>query len=77
MIKKDEASKSNSCFNRAKDDEPVFVILARDVTAPYVINSWINRRLATGKNKSKDKQIREARELAVEAENWFDQNKRT
>lgn len=37
MIKRDEVSNPNSCLNRAKDDEMVFVLLARDEAAAHMV----------------------------------------
>jgi len=32
------------CFNNALDDEPMFVLLARDPSAPSCIEVWANYR---------------------------------
>jgi len=60
MIKREELSNPNSCLNRAKDDEVVFVLRAHDITAPSVIRYWCIERIATGKNKRDDEQIMSA-----------------
>ena len=60
MIKKEELSNPNSCLNRARDDELVFVLLGRDPTTPAVIKYWMAERVRLGKNKWEDDQIREA-----------------
>ena len=57
MLKKIELSDPNSCLNRARDDELVFVLLERDVAAPTAIRSWCNERIVQGKNKPGDDQI--------------------
>jgi hypothetical protein len=62
MNKRDEVSNPESCWNRAKDDEMCFVLLARDITAPSVIRFWIAERLRTGKNTAGDPQIAHALE---------------
>jgi len=36
------------CYANALPDEPMFVLLARDVTAPHVIKKWIELRKALG-----------------------------
>lgn len=48
----------NSCWNKAADDEPVFVLRAKDPAAPGVVRHWVDitrdlhdntkRQLATG-----------------------------
>ena len=60
MIKRDEVSNPNSCLNRAKDDEMVFVLLARDEAAAYAIGQWAKKRIELGKNTPDDAQIVEA-----------------
>lgn len=37
MTKTEELNDPNSCFNKARPDELMFVILARDVAAPKAI----------------------------------------
>lgn len=60
MIKSDEIQDPKSCFNRAKSDELVFVLLARDPAAPRAIRAWVTERLYQGINKPDDDQINEA-----------------
>lgn len=64
MIKKDEISNPSSCLNRATDDEPLFVLRGKDVTAPDVIRDWCFRRIDAGKNQKGDEQIKQAYALA-------------
>ena len=64
MIKACEATDPQSCFNRALDDEMMFVLLARDIVAPRLVRMWVLERIAYGKNKWGDKQITEALECA-------------
>lgn len=68
MIKRDEIEHPESCFNKAQDDERVFVMLARDAAAPATIRFWIAERLRLGKNKPDDAQILEAYECAKRME---------
>lgn len=35
----------DGCYERAKDDEPMFVLLARDPHAPYLVEQWAFKRL--------------------------------
>lgn len=64
MIKRDEIEYSESCFNKARDDERVFVLLARDPAAPSAIRRWVDVRINLGKNKLTDPQIVEALDCA-------------
>lgn len=60
MRKVQELADLDSCLNRAKDNELVFVLLARDRAAPIAVRSWIEERIRTGKNQRTDPQILEA-----------------
>jgi hypothetical protein len=64
MIPRDEIEDMNSCLNKARDGERLFVMLARDPAAPVAIRAWIAERLRLGKNTAGDEQIREAFECA-------------
>jgi hypothetical protein len=57
MIKSAERSNTNSCWNKAWDDELVFVLLERDESTPVAIRAWVADRLKRGKNKPNDPQI--------------------
>lgn len=70
MLKSSELKDPSSCLNRAADDEPVFVLLARDGAAPTAIRSWCNERIVSGKNTVSDHQIREALAAADRMEQW-------
>lgn len=54
-----------SCLNRARIDEMVFVLLGRDVAAPVAIRAWIAERIRLGKNAPDDAQILEAEYCAL------------
>lgn len=62
------------CFAKAFDNEPMFVLLARDVAAPATIREWCRLRCLRGKNNPKDAQIVEALAMADvmadEQEGW-------
>ncbi len=68
MLKSDELSNPDSCLNKARDDERLFVLIARDPAAPDVIRYWIRRRVWLGKNKMQDPQIIEAIDCAKRME---------
>lgn len=60
MRKIDELRDPNSCLNKARDHEWVFVLLERDIAAPTAVRAWISRRISSGKNKWEDEQIQDA-----------------
>lgn len=65
MRKRHEIANPDSCLNKAREDELMFVLLARDIAAPQIIRAWCNERIRLGKNKEYgDPQIAEARALA-------------
>lgn len=35
-----DAASGQGCLGRSKDDEPVFVLVARDSTAPHAVREW-------------------------------------
>jgi hypothetical protein len=60
MRKKDELTDPNSCLSKARDDEMIFVLLARDEDAPDTIRDWVARRIRRGKNQPGDVKMQEA-----------------
>lgn len=64
MIKSRERDEPNSCWNKAGEEERVFVLLARDAAAPTAIRAWADCRIRLGKNQPNDPQIIEALECA-------------
>lgn len=70
MLKMNELTDPTSCMSRAKDDEYVFVLLARDVTMPATLRYWAAQRIACGKNRPDDPQIVSAlaEAMAIEQE---------
>lgn len=58
----------NSCWNRAKDGELVFVLLGRDHAAPSAIRFWVAERIRLGLNTPDDEQTGPAMDLADEME---------
>jgi len=64
MLKKNERFDPNSCLNRAREEERIFVLLGRDEAAPRAIRDWVRERLRLGKNTMGDPQITEALDCA-------------
>jgi hypothetical protein len=60
-----ELTSADSCINKAKPDEWVFVLLGRDLSAPVAIRAWIADRIKSGKNLLEDAQIVEAERCAA------------
>ena len=65
MKKCDELNDSESCLNKATDNERLFILIARDPAAPIAIRAWIAERIRLGKNVPADEQIREAFKCAA------------
>jgi hypothetical protein len=40
MTKREMLDDPNSCLNKAADDEPIFVLRAKDLIAPAVVGYW-------------------------------------
>jgi len=56
---------SQGCWANALPDERVFVLLARDITAPWVVLFWCFLRVITFRNWASDPQINEAADCAL------------
>ncbi len=74
MMKRHELSDTGSCFNKARDDEIIFVLLARDMAAPATIRAWCAERVRLGKNAWNDPKIKEALQCAENMEEQRDAN---
>jgi hypothetical protein len=72
MLKRDEIADATSCFNKAKDNEMVFVLLGRDLATPATIRAWVQARLKLHLNRSDDPQIQEALAAAAQLETTDD-----
>lgn len=55
------------CYEAADDDEPMFVLLARDPMAPDVVRYWAMWRELSGADAAK---VDEARACARAMEDW-------
>ena len=60
MRKISEIKESQSCLNKARDNEMLFVLLGRDKAAPFVIRMWVQMRITLGLNLLEDEKIQEA-----------------
>lgn len=61
----------NSCLNNSADDEPLFVLCARDPDAPAVVREWASR---AGVRGAPDRKVVGARAVAEEMERWQEAN---
>jgi len=70
MRKRDELADPNSCLNKARDDEWLFVLLGRDRAAVYAVEAWVDARIRLHMNRPIDQKIKDARKwvATVEAE---------
>jgi hypothetical protein len=69
MTRSQELANPNSCFNKAADDELMFVLLERDPCAPAAIRAWVAARLERGIDGVDSKKIVTALAMADEMEN--------
>lgn len=62
------------CYLRAKDDEPMFILLARDKAAPAQIREWVAQREAAAKEHGRSRhdldQLKNALQIADDMEKW-------
>jgi hypothetical protein len=68
----------NGCFAAAMDDEPMFVLLARDPRAADLADRWADDReadISLGKKPASDmSKVREARQCAANMRAWRETN---
>jgi hypothetical protein len=67
VIKREEIQNPSSCLNKARPDEPVFVLRAQDKFAPDLVDQWADRAELNGTAPSK---VDEARKLADQMRLW-------
>jgi hypothetical protein len=67
-IKRDEIADPNSCLNRAADDEPIFVLRAKDMLAPKLVRDWAAKAVLDGHHE--DAKIKAAWRFADAMEAW-------
>lgn len=58
-----------NCYEKAEPNEPMFVLLGRDISALPTIYSWIGFRIMKGQSLS-DPQIQEAITAAKDCHEW-------
>lgn len=73
MIKSKELTEPKSCLNKAADDEPVFVLRAKDRLEPLAVRLWAV--LAEGVHENW--KVKGANELAAQMESWRRDNAAT
>lgn len=60
------------CIAKAENDEPIFVLLARDATAPQLIRMWADLRERHGEDAAV---VADARQIADDMGAWRDRNR--
>lgn len=60
------------CYAKAADDEPMFILLARDASAPALIEMWADMRERHGEEAGV---VADAREVADQMRAWRDHNR--
>lgn len=67
------------CYANAEPDEPMFILLARDLTAPELVEQWAIRRInliSEGRKPGSDVDlVEEARECADAMRAWRKANR--
>lgn len=58
------------CYESAEDDEPMFVLLARDPMAPSLLRFWADAREQSAKDARDMAKAEDARECAGAMERW-------
>jgi hypothetical protein len=67
------------CYMNAEPDEPMFVLLARDITAPSLVRAWAYQRSTAIDNgmrpASERAQVTEALQCAAAMVEWREKNR--
>jgi hypothetical protein len=73
---RDMAAKGLGCLGKAADDEPVFILRAKDEFAPVTVMDWAERVEASSDrpNTNTVEKIREARALAYKMRVWQEEH---
>lgn len=72
-LRDEELENQHSCFNKAAEDEPIFVLRAKDKLAPMIVRHWAELALVLSPNLDEEK-YSEALELADRMENYANAN---
>lgn len=72
MRKRDELADPESTLNRAAEEEPLFVIRAKDKLSASMVRQWAEAAAMTGAHEPE--KIQEARQLAEIMESWRQEN---
>lgn len=60
MRKSEELVCLDSCFNKARYDEYLFVLMGRDAATPETIRFWVAERIRLGLNTAGDPKMTQA-----------------
>lgn len=71
MTKQELIDDPNSCWNKAADDEPLFVLRAKDLLAPKAVKRWAEMALRSNHEQCK---CTDAMLVAYEMEDWYRKN---
>lgn len=63
----EKAARGEGCLGRSQDDEPVFVLCARDVTAAKFVRLWAQDAAIAGRSKQK---VSDAQRAADDMDTW-------
>lgn len=74
MIKSREVTYPASCLNRARAEEPLFVLRANDELAPDIVRMWaydyLDQKKKLGLTPAQHKKYLDALDLATDMETW-------
>lgn len=70
MTKHEEKRDPDSCWNKALENEPVFVIRAKDPVCGLIVNLWCAIRINAGLNMRGDDKLTDAEHWIQMAERW-------
>ena len=73
MVKSEEVAalgRGEGCLGRSQDDEPVFVLVARDKFSADTIRWWAKQVVLKGQRSQVDPKILEALALADQMDEW-------
>jgi hypothetical protein len=71
MRKIDEMEQPTSCLNKARAEEPLFVLRAKDPVAPFAVRAWAD--VAEARGAHEPAKIAEARALADQMDTYRQQ----